>query len=109
MSPCFVTAVDQVDNCNSIQNADQKDLDRDDVGDVCDNCPEDSNKNQEDKDGDGVGNACNNCRLIPNKDQRDSDNDGVGDACDSQAQTAYYPMEGGDYDNKMTTDEDEKH
>jgi hypothetical protein len=77
---------DEVDNCPSIANSDQADLDQDDLGDVCD----------PDIDGDGIdqgtgANPCiggslencdDNCATDANADQADQDYDGIGDACD---------------------------
>ena len=37
-----------------IPNEDQRDFERDAVGDVCDNCPSMSNPDQRDSDGDGL-------------------------------------------------------
>jgi hypothetical protein len=39
-------------------NPDQKDVDRDSVGDVCDNCASIQNTNQADDDKNGIGNMC---------------------------------------------------
>ena len=50
-------------------NEDQRDMERDDVGDVCDNCPSISNPDQRDSDDDGTGDFCD----------FDDDNDGVGE------------------------------
>ena len=50
-------------------NEDQRDMERDDVGDVCDNCPSISNPDQRDSDDDGTGDFCD----------IDDDNDGVGE------------------------------
>ncbi|MDO4881429.1 MAG: thrombospondin type 3 repeat-containing protein [Capnocytophaga sp.] len=63
---------DSKDNCVETHNPDQKDTDKDSIGDVCD----------DDLDGDGVVNKYDNCPNIPNPDQKDTDKDGKGDVCD---------------------------
>ena len=65
----YIHTVDVRDNCVHVPNGDQRDSDRDGVGDVCDNCPDAPNRDQEDDDGDGIGNSCD----------PDDDNDGVGE------------------------------
>jgi hypothetical protein len=64
---------DMQDNCNSIPNADQQDINRNGIGDVCD-----------DYDKDGILNAEDNCPNSPNVRQRDTDGDGIGDVCDNE-------------------------
>ena len=62
------------DNCPSVANADQANLDNDTLGDACD-----------DTDGDGVVDATDNCPRVANADQANLDNatgDQLGDACD---------------------------
>jgi len=65
--------LDGVDNCPSVANADQADLDGDGEGDACD--PDD--------DGDGVLDVSDNCASVGNSDQADADGDFVGDACET--------------------------
>lgn len=66
---------DMADNCPSVANAGQANLDMDALGDACDG----------DDDDDGVPDEDDNCPRIANANQADSDNDGRGDACDSVA------------------------
>lgn len=62
-----------LDNCVSIANQDQKDLDKNGLGDAC-----------EDHDKDGVIDSKDNCPDYQNSYQQDEDGDGIGDACDSE-------------------------
>lgn len=65
--------LDRNDNCPNDANADQSDIDGDNIGDVCDN----------DTDGDNINDSTDNCPLIANADQVDLDQDGFGNLCDS--------------------------
>ncbi len=64
---------DMQDNCISVANPYQKDIDQNQIGDAC-----------EDFDFDGVMNYIDNCPSNPNQNQRDRDADGLGDICDDQ-------------------------
>jgi hypothetical protein len=64
---------DYLDNCVSVPNLDQIDVNKNGRGDACD-----------DFDKDGVMNNIDNCLNNPNFNQADIDKDGIGDICDSQ-------------------------
>jgi thrombospondin type 3 repeat protein len=64
---------DATDNCPAVANADQRDSDRNGVGDACNDA--------EDTDGDEWADALDNCADRPN-DQLDRDGDLLGDLCD---------------------------
>jgi hypothetical protein len=70
------------DNCVSVGNTNQQDINNNGRGDACD-----------DFDQDGVINSKDNCPDNPNRDQRDTDSDGVGDVCDKEESriTERYP------------------
>ncbi len=61
------------DNCVSVSNEDQLDVDGNGRGDVCD-----------DFDQDGIVNSKDNCPNNPNVNQRDTDSDKIGDVCDDE-------------------------
>lgn len=71
------------DNCVSVANSDQEDINNNNRGDVC-----------EDFDKDSVMNNKDNCPNLPNRDQRDTDGDGLGDVCDKEESriTERYPL-----------------
>jgi hypothetical protein len=65
--------INTVDNCVSVSNSDQIDLDSNGLGDAC-----------EDHDGDGVIDSVDNCPEHANRNQKDSDSDEIGDECDDE-------------------------
>ncbi|HET6398770.1 MAG TPA: Ig-like domain-containing protein [Candidatus Thermoplasmatota archaeon] len=69
------TVIDSLDNCPSVANVGQADLDRDGFGDACD----------ADRDGDGVPDAEDLCPAHAIAAATDFDGDGIGDACDPDA------------------------
>ena len=69
------SVADEDDNCPTVANADQKDLDADGFGDACE---------ASDKDGDGVDDQEDNCPALKNPGQEDLDANGVGDHCQDE-------------------------
>lgn len=79
-NPAYVQAdvdkdgvADILDNCVSVSNRDQEDIDLNGRGDACD-----------DFDRDGVINSLDNCTDLPNSNQMDVDGDKIGDVCDGK-------------------------
>ena len=77
---------DSVDNCDSVANPDQVDVDRDDVGDACQGCIILPLRAADDDDGDGLTDDIDNCTgLTSGAMQTDDDGDGIGNGCDPRA------------------------
>ncbi len=73
------------------------DFDIDGIRDLYDNCPSLNNPGQSDIDGDLWGDVCDNCSSEPNRDQLDSDGDGfAGDACDTDDDDDFVDDDNGD-------------
>lgn len=87
-SPVFVLDIDadgipdNIDNCKYDTNANQSDIDADQIGDICDAFPYNPLEAL-DSDGDTIGDNTDNCSQVINTLQRDTDNDGFGNACDA--------------------------
>jgi hypothetical protein len=64
------------DNCPDKLNKDQKDTDRDLIGDVCDINPKNRNPLLGDSDNDGVDDEKDNCPFTRNSDQADENSNG---------------------------------
>lgn len=68
------SVADVLDNCASVINPGQADLDGDGIGDACNDA--------QDTDGDEIADLLDLCPGDPDPLQLDQDQDGVGDACD---------------------------
>ncbi len=63
--PGFPDDLCATDNCPTLPNPDQANLDGDDYGDACDTCPTKFNTSNNDSDGDGLGDECDYFRTCP--------------------------------------------
>jgi hypothetical protein len=72
------------DNCPLLYNSDQKDVNKNGVGDVCEGKAKNKVDRRCDADKDGILNKSDNCPLVCNPKQEDKNKNGVGDVCDPE-------------------------
>lgn len=70
------------DNCFLIYNPNQKDKNKNGIGDACEGKPDGEKDLRCDTDKDGVLDRDDNCILVCNPDQKDKNKNGIGDVCD---------------------------
>jgi len=97
---------DADDNCPSVHNGCQEDMDSDLIGDICDpdldgdGIAQDGDASGTDGDAPCVGgetaNCDDNCPEADNADQADADSDGIGDLCDQYPECYDYADADGD-------------
>jgi Thrombospondin type 3 repeat/Dockerin type I domain len=80
---------DPIDNCPTVANQDQADLNGNGIGDACEACV-----GIGDADSDGVCDPTDNCPTIFNPTQADFDGDGIGNACETGAVLADIDLSG---------------
>jgi hypothetical protein len=80
------------DNCPFTYNPDQKDKDKNRIGDACDGANKGRIESHCDPDGDGIPTYKDNCPLVCNPNQEDKNKNGVGDACDSHGRGTRVPV-----------------
>jgi hypothetical protein len=72
------------DNCPFTYNPNQKDKDKNGIGDACDGINKGKQEFHCDKDGDGVLDYRDNCPLVCNPEQEDKNKNKIGDVCDPE-------------------------
>jgi hypothetical protein len=81
------------DNCVFTFNPNQKDSDKNRIGDACSGSNQGKPEIHCDTDGDGVKDYRDNCQLVCNPGQVDTNKNGIGDVCDPALVTDWVRMQ----------------